>query len=70
MAPAEDSSETVDCCIIGGGPVGLFTSIVLSRLGVTNVVLEKHPGTTLHPKARNVSAHVVLLKRVLGVDLL
>ena len=49
------ANEVVDCAIVGGGPVGLFTSIVLSRLGVRNHLLEKHPGTTIHPKARNVN---------------
>eukprot|EP01045_Picozoa_sp_COSAG04_P010411 COSAG04_NODE_637_length_11700_cov_478.131885_5_plen_104_part_00 len=49
------AEEVVDCAIIGGGPVGLFTSIVLSRLGIRSHLLEKHPGTTIHPKARNVN---------------
>lgn len=53
------ASYDTDILICGGGPVGLTTSIALSRLGVRNMVLEKHPGTTIHPKARNLTVRTV-----------
>jgi len=38
--------------ICGGGPVGLSAAILLARLGVRSVLVERHPSTTDHPKAR------------------
>jgi 2-polyprenyl-6-methoxyphenol hydroxylase-like FAD-dependent oxidoreductase len=39
--------------IVGGGPVGLTASILLSRAGVGSTLVERHPGTSIHPKARH-----------------
>jgi len=41
--------------IVGGGPCGLMSSLLLSRYGVPNILLEKHPGTSFHPKAMGVT---------------
>jgi len=49
----------VDVLIAGGGPVGLTASILLSRFGVTSVLVERHPGTSLHPKARGINARTM-----------
>ncbi|MCL8024503.1 FAD-dependent monooxygenase [Nocardioides bruguierae] len=53
--------------IVGGGPVGLTTSLLLSRLGVRNVVLERHPGTSIHPKAVGLNQRTVEILRSLGL---
>ena len=45
----------VPVLIVGGGPVGLTTSILLSKYGIGSLLVERHPGTSLHPKARLVS---------------
>lgn len=37
--------------IIGGGPVGLATSIALSQHGIPHVLFERHPGTSIHQGA-------------------
>ncbi len=40
--------------IIGGGPVGLSLSLLLSRLGVPSLLVEKRPGTSQLPWARGI----------------
>jgi 2-polyprenyl-6-methoxyphenol hydroxylase-like FAD-dependent oxidoreductase len=46
----------VPVLIVGGGPVGLTASIWLSRFGVRSMLVERHPGTAVHPKARGINA--------------
>ena len=58
----------VPVLIIGGGPVGLSASILLSRFGVRSLVAERHPSTTDHPKARGVHARTMELFRQWGVE--
>jgi 2-polyprenyl-6-methoxyphenol hydroxylase-like FAD-dependent oxidoreductase len=54
--------------IAGGGPVGLVASICLSRLGVESLLVERHPTTTLHPKARNLNLRTMEILRPWGID--
>jgi 2-polyprenyl-6-methoxyphenol hydroxylase-like FAD-dependent oxidoreductase len=54
--------------IVGGGPVGLTASILLSRLGIASRLVEKHAGTALHPKARNINMRTMEIFRQCGVE--
>ena len=54
--------------IVGGGPVGLTASILLSRLGVPSLVAERHPGTAIHPKARGINPRTMEIFRQAGVE--
>ena len=47
--------------MVGAGPVGLSASVALSRWGVSHVVVERHPGTAIHPKARGVDVRTMEL---------
>jgi len=58
----------VPVLIVGGGPVGLTTSILLSRLGVASRLVERHPGTAFHPKARNINMRTMEIFRQCGVE--
>jgi 2-polyprenyl-6-methoxyphenol hydroxylase-like FAD-dependent oxidoreductase len=58
----------VEVLIAGGGPVGLTASILLSRLGITSLLVERHPGTSLHPKARGINARTMEIFRQCGVE--
>jgi len=54
--------------IVGAGPVGLTASILLSRLGVPSLVVERHPGTSIHPKARGINIRTMEIFRQCGVE--
>ncbi|MEU9076955.1 FAD-dependent monooxygenase [Kitasatospora sp. NPDC048538] len=61
--PAETS-----VLVVGGGPVGLTLSLLLSGHGVPHLLVEAHPGTSHHPKARGVSARSMEILRRLGLE--
>ena len=51
--------EEVSVIIVGAGPVGLTTSILLSRLGIPSLLLEKRRGVSPLPRARGVTQRTV-----------
>lgn len=54
--------------IIGGGPVGLSAAICLAYQGISSILVEKHPTTTNHPKARGVNGRSMELFRSWGLE--
>jgi len=54
--------------IVGAGPVGLTASILLSRLGVPSLLVERHPSTSIHPKARGINIRTMEIFRQCGVE--
>ena len=60
--------KDVPFLIVGGGPVGLTASILLSQQGVRSLLVERHPGTAVHPKARGINARTMEMYRQLGVE--
>jgi len=54
--------------IVGGGPVGLAAAIGLSRQNVPSILVERHPGTALHPKARGVDVRTMEVFRGWGIE--
>ena len=54
--------------IIGGGIVGLSASLFLSQHSVSSLLIERHSGTSIHPRARSVNARTMELYRSLGID--
>lgn len=58
----------VPVLIVGGSLVGLATSLFLGRLGVPHVLVERHAGTSLHPKGRGNNVRTMELFRVAGVE--
>ncbi|MGH7898648.1 MAG: FAD-dependent monooxygenase, partial [Candidatus Binatia bacterium] len=59
-------AERVPVVVVGGGPVGLVASLELARHGIRSLVLERHPGTTWHPKARNLNTRTMEIARHWG----
>jgi putative polyketide hydroxylase len=63
-----DPEIEVPVLIVGGGPVGLCSSILLSYHGVSSLLVEKHPGTSLYPKARVLNARTMEVFRQCGLE--
>ncbi|MFE3450495.1 FAD-dependent oxidoreductase [Nonomuraea sp. NPDC059194] len=58
-------TETARCCVVGGGPAGMMTGLLLARQGVDVIVLEKHAdflrdfrGDTVHPSTLELIAEL------------
>lgn len=60
--------ETKMVLICGAGPCGLAVSYVLNQFGVPNLVVEKHPTTSIHPKARGVNVRTMEFIRNWGLE--
>ena len=60
--------EDVPVVVIGGSLVGLSTALFLGAQGIPSLVVERHPGTAIHPRAALVSQRTVELYRTLGLQ--
>lgn len=49
------TDHEVSVLIVGGGGCGLSASVMLSDLGVEHLLVERHPGTALMPKAHELN---------------
>ncbi|WP_369264338.1 FAD-dependent oxidoreductase [Streptomyces sp. R35] len=54
--------------IVGGSLVGLSTSLFLGRLGVPHMLVERHSGTSIHPRGRGNNVRTMELFRVAGAQ--
>ncbi|KAL9113826.1 MAG: hypothetical protein Q9227_001960 [Pyrenula ochraceoflavens] len=61
----EKSSYPV--AIIGGGPVGLAISILLSLQQIPHVLFERHASTSIHPKSMGLNHRTVEIFRRIGL---
>ncbi|MGY9074028.1 MAG: FAD-dependent monooxygenase [Acidimicrobiales bacterium] len=67
MTSADENAVETEVLIVGGGPVGLALSIELSLWGVPHILVERHSGTTFHPKARNLNTRTTEIMQRWGV---
>ncbi|MEV4317934.1 FAD-dependent monooxygenase [Actinocrispum sp. NPDC049592] len=54
--------------VVGAGLAGLSTAMFLGLHGVKTVVVERHAGMSMHPKARGQFPHTMEALRLAGVD--
>src|SRR6266700_1327743 len=59
--------ETTPVLIVGGGLVGLSTSLFLSWHGIHSLLVERHPSTAIHPRAIGMTPRTMELFRSVGV---
>src|SRR5713101_3603373 len=65
-----DSRET-SCCIVGGGPAGVFLALLFARQGIPVILLEAHKdfdrefrGDTVHPSTLEILDDLGLAERL------
>lgn len=59
--------ETTPVLVVGGGLVGLSASLFLAWRGVPTVLVERHPGSSPHPRAIGYTPRTMELLRAVGV---
>ena len=58
----------VPVLIVGGSLVGLSTSVLLASHGVRNIVVERHRGTAIHPRAASFHQRTLEIFRSVGLQ--
>ncbi|MBS79337.1 FAD-dependent monooxygenase [Variovorax sp. Varisp41] len=58
----------VPVLVVGGGPVGLTASLYLSLFGIESLLVERHPGTAILPKARALNARTMEMYRQIDLE--
>jgi len=59
--------ESTSVLVVGGGMVGLSAALFLARHGVPVVMVERHPGSSLHPRAMGFTTRTMELYRAVGL---
>ncbi|KAF9877265.1 FAD binding domain-containing protein [Colletotrichum karsti] len=60
--------EKTRVVIVGAGPVGLFTALLLARQNIECIVLERRHGVSNHPKAHTLNPMTLEIFRQAGLD--
>lgn len=63
-----EADHRVPVLIVGGSLVGLSTSLFLGRHGVRHTLVERHAGTSIHPRGRGNNVRTMELFRVAGIE--
>jgi 2-polyprenyl-6-methoxyphenol hydroxylase-like FAD-dependent oxidoreductase len=62
------TQKDVPVIVVGAGPAGLVTAISLARRGVRSMVVERHPSTSIFPRATGVSTRSMEIFRGWGLE--
>ena len=65
---APEYDETIPVLIVGGSLVGLSMSLFLSQHNIPSLLLERHAGSSPHPRAFNFNARTMELFRAAQVE--
>src|SRR6185295_13888037 len=65
---ANPEPREVPVLVVGAGPAGLTTAIGLARNGVSSMIVERHPGTSIFPKASGISTRTMEILRSWGLE--
>ncbi|MGW0633293.1 FAD-dependent oxidoreductase [Streptomyces sp. NPDC002758] len=64
----QKAGHRIPVLIVGGSLVGLSMSVFLGRLGVRHMLVERHSGTSHHPRGRGNNVRTMELFRVAGIE--
>ncbi len=62
------SEQEVPVLVVGGSLVGLTTSVLLASHGVRHMLIERHRGTAIHPRAASFHQRTMEIFRGLGLQ--
>ncbi len=62
------SDQEVPVLVVGGSLVGLTTSVLLASHGVRHMLIERHRGTAIHPRAASFHQRTMEIFRNLGLQ--
>jgi 2-polyprenyl-6-methoxyphenol hydroxylase-like FAD-dependent oxidoreductase len=62
------SDLEIPVTIVGGSLVGLSAGLLLAQHGVRPLVIERHPGTAIHPRAAHASQRTMEIFRSAGLE--
>ncbi|HEY9473377.1 MAG TPA: FAD-dependent monooxygenase [Mycobacteriales bacterium] len=65
---SDEPARRVPVLIVGGSLVGLSTSLLLSSHGVQNMLVERHRGTAIHPRAASFHQRTMEIFRSVGLQ--
>ena len=68
MSTTPASDEYTPVLIVGGGLVGLSTALFLAQQGITPLLIERHPGTAIHPRLASMTARSMEIFRSVGSE--
>ncbi|MFC5954584.1 FAD-dependent oxidoreductase [Streptomyces pratens] len=68
LQEAGETGHRTPVLIVGGSLVGLSMSVFLGRLGVPHTLVERHTGTSIHPRGRGNNVRTMELFRVAQVE--
>ncbi|MCS0605151.1 FAD-dependent monooxygenase [Streptomyces sp. LP11] len=64
----QKADHQVPVLVVGGSLVGLSLSLFLGRLGVRHLLVERHSGTSIHPRGRGNNVRTMELFRTAGIE--
>ena len=62
------TDEEIPVLIVGGSLVGLTTAMLLGHHGVPSLVVERHTGTAIHPRAGHFQLRTMETLRMMGLE--
>jgi 2-polyprenyl-6-methoxyphenol hydroxylase-like FAD-dependent oxidoreductase len=62
------TDHRVPVVVVGGSLVGLSTSLLLASAGVPHLLVERHPGTAVHPRAASFHQRTMEIFRSAGLQ--
>lgn len=68
MTSRNGDIREIPVLIVGGGAAGLTASILLAELGVDSLLVERHPGTSLVPKAHIIHSRTLEILGQIGLE--